>query len=189
MNKNSIILLAIMLAATCSCWEGMKQKKITPNEYLNHTIISAENYTADSVQISKQLKSYVLAYRDFFNNSAYCDSTELIIDSILYSPGFNKIAAFLITKNPVDRQLIPNYHYKWYYDATCYLGIRQKDSIELYWIGPSFTNSYNRDELNNITRNSYFTDFATKDTSGPYIYKYNLNDSRFWDCSIWREIK
>ena len=96
---------------------------------------------------------------------------------------------FVITKNPIYRQLVPDKKYDWYYDATCYLGVRKNDTISLSFIGPSFTNSYNKSELSSIIRDAYFTDFATKDTIGLHTYKYNMNDVRFWDCSIWNEIE
>jgi hypothetical protein len=187
-SKMLRVFLLILLPFFYSC-EGIKQKKYTPMEFLNHTTVKKEDYTKDSVEVIRHLKGLLLKREDFFNNKAYFDSTQLIIDSIIYSPNFNKLAVFAITKNPVKRQLMPDENYDWYYDATCYLGIRQNDTISLSWIGPSFTNSYDKSELSSIIRDSYFTDFATKDTIGLYTYKYNLNDIRFWDCSIWKEIE
>ncbi len=191
MKKTSIMLqtlLIIVFPFLYSC-DGMKQKKYTPKEFLNHTVIKKEDYNKDSIEVVKQLKGFLLKQEDFFHNKAYFDSTQLIIDSIIYSPDFNKLAVFVITKNPVHRQLVPDKNYDWYYDATCYLGIRKNDTISLSFIGPSFTNSYNKSELSSIIRDSYFTDFATKDTIGLHTYKYNMNDVRFWDCSIWKEIE
>lgn len=170
------------------CCDGARKKE-TPKEFLNHVEIKKEIYTNDSIEIVKQLKACLSEQKDFFHNSAYSDSTHLIIDSIIYSPGFNKLAVFLITKNPVHRQLVPERNYDWYYDATCYLGIRQNDTISLSWIGPSFTNSYSKNELSNIIRDAYFTNFASKGSADLHSYKYNLNDVRFWDSSIWKEIE
>lgn len=182
------ILLIIASPFLYSC-NGVKQKKYTPKEFLNHTVIGPEDYTKDSVECINQLKFFLLNKKDFFHNKAYFDSTQLIIDSIIYSPDFNKMAVFVVIKNPVYRQLIPDKNYEWYYDATCYLGVKKSDSINLSWIGPSFTNSHNKSELSGILRDSYFTDFATKDTVGLHTYKYNINDVRFWDCPIWKEIE
>lgn len=191
MRKSSIMLQVFLIATSLffySC-EGIKQKIYTPKEFLNHTVIKQESYIKDSVQIIRQLQVSLINHEDFFNNKAYFDSTQLIIDTILYSPDFNRLAVFVMVKNPTYRQLVPDRNYDWYYEATCYLGIRQKDSISLNWIGPSFTNSYNKTELSNIMRDSYFTNFATKDTVGLYTYKYNLNDIRFWDSNIWEEVQ
>lgn len=183
-----LILLIIAFPFLYSC-DGMKQKKYTPKEFLNHTVIVKKDYAEDSIEVVRQLKDLLLKQEDFFHNKAYFDSTQLIIDSIVYSPDFNKLAVFVIAKNPVYRQLVPDKNYDWYYDATCYLGVRKNDTISLSFIGPSFTNSYNKNELSTIIRDSYFTDFATNDTIGLHAYKYNMNDARFWDCSIWKEIE
>lgn len=191
MKKTSIMLqtfLIIIFPFIYSC-NGENQKKATSKDFLNHTIIKKEDYTKDSIEVIKELKASLQKQEDFFQNKAYFDSTQLIIDSIIYSPNFNKLAVFVITKNPVYRQLMPDKNYEWYYDATCYLGVRENDSISLSWIGSSFTNSYNRVELSGIMRDSYFTGFATKDTIGLHTYKYNMNDVRFWDCSIWKEVE
>jgi hypothetical protein len=158
MKKSSKMLqtlLIIVFSFLYSC-DRMKQKKHTPKEFLNYTVIKKEDYTKDSIEVVKQLKGFLLKQEDFFNNKAYFDSTQLIIDSIIYSPDFNKLAVFIITKNPVHRHLVPDKNYDWYYDATCYLGIRKNDTINLGFIGPSFTNSYNKSELSSIIRDCKF---------------------------------
>ena len=121
----------------------------------------------------------------------YFDSTQIMIDSILYSTDFNKLAVFVITKNPTYRQLDPNKKYDWYYDGYCYLGVRENDSIDLNWIEGGYSNDYDKQDMSNSLRQFYFRIFAAiKDTSGMASkYRYNLNDKRFWDCSIWKEIE
>lgn len=190
-HKTSIMLQILLITLSfsfCSC-EGFRAKKYTPKAFLNNAIIKEESYSKDSTEILKQLRGFLLRHEDFFYSKTYFDSTQLIIDSIIYNPDFNKLAVFVITKNPTSRQLIPDEKHDWYYDATCYLGVRQNDTISLSWIGPNFSNSPDREELSRVIRDSYFTEFATKDTVGAYTYKYNLNDIRFWDCSIWKEIE
>ena len=135
------------------------------------------------------MKKNLLNKEDFLNNKSYSESTELIIDSIIYSPDFNRLAIFLITKNSTSKQLMPNKEYEWYYEATCYLGQRENDTIRLNWIGPSFTNSYDKQEVSSLIRESCLTNFATKDTIGAFTYKYNMNDIRFWNSSIWQEME
>jgi hypothetical protein len=59
--------------------------------------------------------------------------------------------------------------------------------LSLSWIGPTFSNSVDKEELSVILKDYYFTEFATNDTIAPNSCGYNLNDIRFWDCSIWKE--
>lgn len=182
------ILLISLFLSFSSCEET--NRKHTAKEFLNHSVIDKNNYTKDSIEIVRQLKNTLKKHEGFFYSKEYFNGTDIIIDSLLYSPNFNKLAVFVITKNPTSRQLLPSNKYTWYYDATCYLGIRQNDTICLSWIGPSFSNSSDSDELSKTIRNEYFTKYARiKNVEGEYRYKYNIGDVRFWDCPIWEEIK
>jgi hypothetical protein len=180
--------LVIFFFSFYSC-DGFRVKKYTPNEFINHAEIKKESYNKDGIEILKQLKGSLFKHQDFFNNKAYFDSTQLILDSIIYSPDFSKLAVFIIVKNPTYRQIVPDEKYDWYYDATCYLGVKRNDTINLFWMGPNFSNSYDKKELSKLIRDSYFTEFATKDTVGAFTYKYNLNDIRFWNSPIWKKIE
>jgi hypothetical protein len=124
----------------------------------------------------------LLNREDFFNNTSYFDLTAIIVDTIIYYSDLNRIAAFIIIKNPSYRQLIPDKKYNWYYDGTCYVGEKLKDSLRLSWIGPSFSNSVNKEKLSAILKDYYFTEFAGNDTTVPNACKYNLNDVRFVNC-------
>lgn len=176
----TILFCLLNISFFYSC-DGFRMKRYTPKEFLNHTEIRKENYSKDSVEIIRQLKSALKRHEDFFDNTAYFGSEILIIDTIIYSPDFSKIATFIMIQTQRDKQRI--------YDGNCYLGLRQMDTICISSIGPSFSNSHDMKYLSNIMRDSYFTAFATKDTIGLYTYKYNLDDIRFWNCSIWQEIE
>jgi hypothetical protein len=165
----------------------MKQKRDTPKEFLSHAIIDELKYKSDSCEITKLLRVLLRNHEGFFYSKAYFDSTELIIDSVVYSPDLNRFAVLVITKNPTYRQLVPDKLNEWYYDATCYLGVRKNDTMALYWIGPSFTNSSNKESISSDIRESCFRSFVTKDTND--VYSYNLNDNRFWSSSIWKKIE
>jgi len=57
MCKLSRMLQTFLVACTfyfCHC-EGVRLKKYTPNEFLNHSVIKGEEYSKDSVMIIKQL--------------------------------------------------------------------------------------------------------------------------------------
>lgn len=184
MNKRKVrIHILIVALYLWACGNGGKP---TPVEFLNRTTNNTTNYTKDSVAIVGQLKGSIARHEGFFYSKEYFDSTQIIADTILYAPGFNKLAVFVMAKNPTYRQLAPDKDYEWYYNATCYLGIRQGDTLDLKWEGPNFSNSYNKNELSKMMRHSYFTEFAAKDTSANARYKYNLDDIRFWDGPIWQ---
>ena len=159
----------------------------TPDQFLNKTVAKKEDYTKDSLTISTKLKALLLQHEDFFYSKEYFEGTDIIIDTILYSPDFNKLAVLVLTKNPTSRQLMPTENEMWYYNATSYLGVRQSDTISLSWLGPSFTNSTDRQEQSKYIRQECFRTFVSKDTKEKYPHKYNLNDVRFWTSSEWQK--
>ena len=168
-------------------WLEFRKNTDTPKEFLSHTLIKKGDYSKDSIEVLKQLTYLLHKHQESFFLKDYFDSTLLIIDTILYSPNFNKLAIFVITKNPTYRQLMPNNHYNWYYYGYCYLGIREKKAINLTWINGGYGNFYDKDDLASSLRQFYFRHFVySKEITKAYAY--NLNDKRFWDCPIWEKI-
>jgi hypothetical protein len=170
-------------------WMEFRKNTNTPKQFLSKTIAKKDDYTKDSLIISTKLKALLLQHEDFFYSKEYFEGTEIIIDTIIYNPDFNKLAILILTKNPTSRQLIPTKNEKWYYDATAYLGTRQADTICLYHLGPNFTNSTDKQKQLVYIRDACFKTFVSKDTTKKDAYKYNLNDIRFWKSTVWEKIE
>ncbi len=161
----------------------------TPDQFLNKTVVKKEDYTKDSLTILAKLNVLLLQHEDFFYSKEYFEGTDIIIDTIIYSPDLSKLAVLVLTKNPTSKQLMPTKNEIWYYNATSYLGIRQSDTINLSHLGPDFTNSTDRQEQSGYIRQACFRTFVSKDTTEKYAHKYNLNDVRFWTSSEWQKIE
>ena len=172
-------------------WMEFRKNTDTPDNFLNKTVNSKEGYTRDSSILSAKFKHQLLVHdgEDFFYSKEYFEGTEIIIDTIVYGPDLNKLGVLILTKNPVYRQLIPDKDKAYYYNATSYLGVRQKDTISLFWLGPNFSNYTDKKELSNEIRKTCFRTFVSKDTTVKYAYKYNLNDIRFWTSTVWQKIE
>jgi hypothetical protein len=172
-------------------WIEFRKNTETPDQFLSKTLNKKEDYTKDSLIIAVELKNLLLRHEheDFFYSKEYFEGALIIVDTILYSPDFNKLAILFLTKNPTSRQLMPTENYEFYYNATAYLGVRQKDTISLSFLGPSFSNSIDKKELSKLTRQTFFRMFVSKDTTAQYANKYNLNDTRFWTGSEWKKIE
>ena len=170
-------------------WMEFRKNTDTSDKFLNKTVVKKEDYTKDSLTISTKLKELLLQHEDFFYSKEYFEETDIIIDTIIYSPDLNKLAVLVLTKNPTSRQLMPTENEMWYYNATSYLGIRQSDTISLSRLGPDFTNSTDKQEQSNYVRQACFRTFVSKDTTEKYAHKYNLNDVRFWTSSEWQKIE
>ncbi len=170
-------------------WMEFRKNRDTPKMFLSHVVNRKEDYNKDEVKILNRLQYFLKYHQQSFYTKVYFDSTQLIVDTLIYSGDLNKLAVFVITKNPTYRQAIQNNGYDWYYDGYCYLGIKEKDTIYLSWINPGFGHSYDKQNISNKLKTYYFRLFAArKDTNGQYKYGYNLNDTRFWNCRIWNEI-
>ncbi|MBC9930409.1 hypothetical protein [Chitinophaga qingshengii] len=188
-RKATLVIILVGLGLLVLCfkyiygWMSFHRNVDTSVGFLNNTVVSGENYIQDSTQIIHQLKKSLLRHEDFFNSSAYDDSTQIIIDSIVYSPDLKKVGILVIAKNATSKQLLPDKRYNWYYDATCYLGVRQADSITLKMTGATYTNSYSEQRISDIMRAACFRTFAIDDS----LHKYNLNDTRFWSAPIWKK--
>ncbi len=167
-------------------WLEFRRDTDTPENFLNYVQVTHQEYYRDSVIVINELKVLLKNRKDFFQNSAYFDSTQLIVDSILYNQALDKVAVFVLAKNPTYRQLSPNNENMWYYDATCFLGNRKGQSIELIWVGPVLTNAENEKDASKYIRDACFRHFVS--TEGG-IYLYNVNDVRFWSSPIWKKIK
>ncbi|MBS1654845.1 MAG: hypothetical protein JSU05_08375 [Bacteroidetes bacterium] len=170
-------------------WMEFRKNTDTPDRFLNKTVVEKEDYSQDSLTISNKLKELLLQHEDFFYSKEYFEGTEIIIDTILYSPDLKKLAVLVLTKNPTSRQLMPAKNEMWYYNATSYLGVRQSNTISLSWLGPSFTNSTDKQEQSNNIRQECFRTFVSKDTTEKFAHKYNINDVRFWTSSEWQKIE
>jgi hypothetical protein len=77
----------------------------TPEQFLNKTVNKKENYSIDSAQISHDLRMLLLQHEGFFYSKEYFEGTSIIIDTILYSPDFNKLAILVITKNSLTPEI------------------------------------------------------------------------------------
>jgi hypothetical protein len=179
--KKAGIFLYTLLICLISCNSGTRS---TEDKYLNHSVVTKEKYKSDSLLIVNKLKIEIQDQVEFFSNSAYKALTQIIIDSIIYSPDYTKLAAFIVVKNSTENQLYPDPAHPWYYDGTCYLGRRVGDSLKLDWVGPNFTQSDNEEKIASLIRDDWFRLSNKRDSTQPRYCKYNLDDIRFWTCPI-----
>jgi len=188
MHKRTLFFI-IIIAAAGLLFGYLKLRKWTdtPGKFLNQTLVEKGVYTRDSVRLMAGLRERLQEHEGFFNNTAYFDGTQPKIDTIIYSPDLSKLGVLVLVKNPTNRQLVPDKGSDWYYDATCYLAVRRGDSLLLAWIGPNFSNSPSEQAVSEDIRDACFKYFVSQDTNS--VYKYNLNDIRFWNSPIWKKVE
>lgn len=192
-KKTTLVIIIIILICVAFFyfkhvfgWIEFKGNTKTPKEFLNETFVSKEGYSNDSILIEKKMKEFLIKKENSFSGKKYSELTELNLDTILYSPDKYKIAIFIIAKTPF---FIDDIKGDYLYDAFCYIGFKENDSINIKWLKRFYPiNWENKKEVSKVIREEYFIEFSTlKDTNGISQYKYNLDDRRFWECSVWDE--
>ena len=181
------ILIFIFYFTSCI---GNSQKLQTPKNFVDTGIVDASVYTKDSTAILAELYSKMEKHESSFYSKEYFDSTQLIIDKILYDSSKDKIAVFVLVENPISRRKTSDLNYKVYYHAFCYLGNRiTSDSFALKWFNTlSLINFYDKEEISVAIERRYFTELAAIiDGNNLPVYKYNLNDKRFWTGPGWKK--
>jgi hypothetical protein len=181
------IIFFLLSFASCT---GNSQQVETSKEFINNITVDDSVYTKDSATIVAALYSKLQNHESSFYNKEYFDSTKLIIDKILYDSTKNKIAVFVLVENPMSRRKYPDLNYKVYYSSYCYLGKRtEADNFELKWFNTFYPiNFNNKQEISDAIEQLYFTELATiVDGDDKPVYKYNLNDKRFWAGPGWKK--
>ena len=155
MNLRSTVLLIIMINFL-SCSDAQSP---TPKKYRNYTIVEKGIYKRYAKILSDSLKSLIKfkaePYYQFENDS----TTQIFIDTILYSPKIDKFAFFAITKNSNDKLLEKGSKDKFHYDAHCFIGILNdnKKIANITWVrGHSLSNYKSYYEASKRVKEIYF---------------------------------
>jgi|LakMenEpi03Aug12_release.lakeMendotaPanAssembly.Ray.scaffolds.fasta_scaffold196643_2 hypothetical protein len=165
----------------------------TPIKYRNNTQVPLHIYKVHQEILKDSIKHLIkeksLAYYPKENDLF----TEIIIDTILYSPKKDKAAFFVITKNSNDRFLSGGNKNEYHYNAHCFSVYLKGDSTfnDIYWIRASnISNFYTLENTSFRIKEMYFKDFSKRqDVNDNSMYKYNLDDIRFWDGPVWKTME
>ena len=158
----------------------------TPKEFLNHVEVDHKIYVLDSLKILDSLYSKMHRHVESFEIDEYFDSTKLFIDTIIYNRSLNKIAVFVIAENPISRNPYSDSKLPYYYNANIYLGRRLNDTLpnfELMCLCKFYViHFYDKYTVSKALREIHFQELSTVlDENDQPIFKYNINDVRFWD--------
>ena len=196
MNK-SLFLKILLAFLVISCQD--RTIKLTPNEFKSNVIVPKELFTKDSLTLVSLIKKEIKEHKGGYYSDSYNDSTQIMIDTIMYNPDYNKLIFFIIdkkenkliypktlTKEDVD-YLVKEGHttipYEGYsFTGKAYLGIRNKNTFMLKHFG--LTTAYYNYIYNvrNRQKQLYFEEYSAVNEKG---YEYNLDDKRFWDNKKW----
>lgn len=166
----------------------------TPKEFISNVVVNDSLYKKDSVSILSELYNLLKDHKESFNNPEYFDSTVLIVDSIMYDSSLNKIAVFVVARIPVYRNRYSDSKLPFYYNANCYLGRRKQHDSSIFELKClckfSEINFYDRLSVVAALKNDFFLAMSTVlDENKNPVFKYNINDKRFWTSSTgWKRM-
>tara|TARA_R110000868_G_C10868093_1_gene762048 strand:- start:890 stop:1471 length:582 start_codon:yes stop_codon:yes gene_type:complete len=179
-----LVLLFVLTVLGC-------ESSGTPDSYLNKTTISDASYRTDSSFFSHKIDSLIKNKESAFYPKSYSSTSEIYIDTIVYSPDSLKSAFFVILKKPNSSLLVSDNPKGFHFDAKCFLA--QRDSIsepwKVKWFRIMNINRYSEYEsISSQIQKRYFEDLIKiKDETGKSRFGVNVNDLRFWDSPAWSE--
>jgi hypothetical protein len=188
-KKNLIIALLLFISigifyfGWIHGWMSLQKNTETPLQYINNVNVQSNLYNEDKRKLLREFDSLLKQRKEFFHNTSFSESTtQIIIDTILYGPYVKKLGVMIVAKNPTYMQLLPDKDSKWYYNSTCYIGVKYGQTVKLQMIGPTYSNERSLEAASKDIREACFKHFVIE---GSDIFKFNLNDERFWQSKIW----
>ncbi len=178
-----IILLFCFAIMGCT---GNNQRSATPKEFLNHVQVDDATYQKDKTSILDSLYMKMKRHQESFSNPEFDDSTELMIDTIMYDFSFRKIAVFVVAKLPTYRNPYSQSKLPYYYHANCYIGRRidpTSSNFELKCLCKFSEINFNdkKTVVKALKEDFFFTLATVMDANNQPSFRYNINDKRFCD--------
>lgn len=195
------IYLICLCVQVFSCQE--RRTKLTPKEFVSTVKVSNNFYTNDSIKLVKLVKDEIKEHKGGFSAKSYDEHTQITIDSIIYSPDYNKLFFFIINRvenkkvfpdNLTEQEIktiseqtklpLEGFHY----NGKAYIGIRKDNNLVINNFFRINVSNYNNLEEVRIRLNQvFFEEYSAVKEKG---YEYNPDDVRFWDNkNIWDEIQ
>jgi hypothetical protein len=196
------VILFCLIFQIVSC----QNKKInpTPTKFLSIVNVSKEIYTKDSLNLIQRVKNEMISHNGGYSADFYNHDTPIIIDTIMYSPRFDKIVFFAIDSienkktypdnlsaeeiNEVQK-IVSTPYQGYHYNASVFIGKRdEKVFFKVYDFSKRYLGKYkNIQELRKRLRKKFFVEYSTIKEKG---FEYNIDDRRFWDNpNIWNSIE
>ncbi len=177
--RHLITLLGLnLILVNCGNKRDIEKEFKTKNEHRCNLTISAFDYKADSLLLSKVFETYVNSKEDPFNIPVYNETTLVFIDTIIYSQDMKHCAVLAIEKcfSKADNS--------WTFDGGVHFVSRDNaDNLNRFKIYSNHfarhINSENYKKMSDILRTNNFAGLSyeahIKGENG-----FNLDDCRFW---------
>ena len=173
MKEMKNLTYLILLAFIASC----KQNTSTPKEFRNTFKISKQVYEKDLELLTDALKFHYDSINSVANPRYVTNIISIRIDTVFYGYD-NKIVflALLTKKNDYAEKGVQ-------YAGECYIAYKRSRIESLYQLKYSSTSTKSLEEVSEMIRKIYLGEMN-------YIEgRQNINDTRFWNSSVWEDAK
>lgn len=202
--KLSVIFFTILLVFVfTNCQNKTKSKEPTLDRFKSTVKVPNSLYTNDSAYLVQAIKQEIREHTNAFYSKEYDIDTKIFIDTIMYSPDFNKIVFFIINKNKNENlykgmskeeavKVIKENNFAPYddfhFNGNAYLGYRKGDSLAIKDYFRIHINRYKTYlSLKKRLHQIFFKEYSEVDEKG---FEYNIDDLRFWsNKNVWENIK
>jgi hypothetical protein len=164
----------------------------TPPEYKQSTVVIEQRYMEDSIYLYNVVESMLLKHIEPFSPpSYYTKTTEIYLDSVLYSPNQLRLIVFVISKVP-RRTALANGKDTLSYDYDAYYLFCGRDnlnsSIKVFEYCPFRIGNYASYKEVKYALNELCFGRRATDLWNNQEPKRNIDDSRFWNSNEFNSV-
>lgn len=203
-----IIISVFLYLKNTFGWLEFRNNNYTKKEFKSMVQISKKQYSKDSLVLVSIIRERINNHKEPYSNAIVVNgnnifindsSSRIHIDSIFYSPNFNKIAFSVIVEND-NKKLYKgitkeeannlekhgNLPYEGsHFDGNSFIGKKTENSFDVYFYKDSFTNSKNYKQNSILLREATLNRLEKNNTKKSDI---NFDDIRFWNSKGWQLI-
>lgn len=163
----------ILLAVTVACGQGTS----TPKKFINATAVSQETYHSDAVALANALQERYDSINSVANERQVVKILNIKTDTLFYGGGNRMVFLAILTK---ENKFSEN---GMQYAGECYIGTRKGGVEILGKLRYSATSTESAQKATDEIRSIYLGQMQSDEG------EFNINDIRFWDSKVWREME
>lgn len=193
-------------------WLEFRSNNYTKKEFKSLVQVSKKQYSKDSLVLVSIIRDRINSHKEPYSNAIMVNGnnvfindslTRIQIDSIFYSPNFNKIAFLVIVEND-NKKLYKgitkkeannlekhgNLPYEGsHFDGNSFIGKKTENSFDVYFYKHSFTNSKSYKQNSILLREATLNRLDNNNNNNNNNKSdINFDDIRFWNSKDWQLI-
>jgi len=187
MTTRKMTLICAIVVILFSC--GDDSYKATPAKFKQIVKINQALFIADKDDVYSIIKKMIDNKVSPFDKKYYDKSTQIFVDTLVYSPDLTKLIAFIITKNSTEKLLYKENNEKYYYNANYLFCVKNSDDgkISVFdYAAFNLVDFYSYKQIKEALNEYCF--YRLLGESTPDNIHYNVDDVRFWQSKEFERV-